>query len=116
MSQIKKLRKVQDHVHVFTPEDHNDHVDNWNAQLQFDEQFRGIDPDLDALIDQLKAIVSMMRKLKYGDFYMALDHNLFVDAWNIQTQINEKLKGVGVGAPMGELYVCLLYTSPSPRD
>lgn len=52
------------------------------------------DPDITTLIQQLQDIVSQMRKVKMGDYLYAQDHNLFVDAWNIQVQINDQLKNL----------------------
>lgn len=89
---IKPLRKVIDLLDVFTEDDHNDHVDNWKAQVSIDEELNPDDPDIEQLINQLKSIVSQMRKIVSGDFYYAQDHNLFVDAWNLQTQINDELR------------------------
>ena len=89
---IKTLRRVKDHEDVFKEEDHNDHVDNWNAQVSINEELNPDDPDIDSLINQLKSIVSKMRKVKTGDWYYAQDHNLFVDAWDLQKQINDELK------------------------
>ena len=28
----------------------------------------------------------------------------------------DKIRGIGIGAPNGNYYTCLLYSSPSPRD
>ena len=89
---IKTLRRVKDHEDVFKEEDHNDHVDNWNTQVSINEELNPDDPDIVSLINQLKSIVSKMRKVKTGDWYYAQDHNLFVDAWDLQKQINDELK------------------------
>ena len=103
---IKKLRKVEDHVHVVTPDDHNVHVDNWRAQLDVDEDLSYDDPELNALLLRLSTTVAQMRRVKHGDYYLARDHNLFVEAWKTQLDINEKLKYWKdrlVGAPPGAL-------------
>jgi len=89
---IKTLRRVEDHVNKFLEEDHNDHVDNWNTQVSINEELNPDDPDIDSLINQLKSIIAQMRKIKTGDWYYAQDHNLFVDAWDLQKQINDELK------------------------
>ena len=91
--EFKKLRRVKDHVDIILPEDHNDHVDNWYAQLEFDEEMAKLvrDPTLDELISKLKDIISKMRRVKSGDYVEARDHNLFVDAWEVQLEINKLL-------------------------
>lgn len=89
---IKSLRKVKDHEDDFLPEDHNDHVDNWKTQLDFLTSLGLDDPELNALISQLKSIVDSMEKIEAGDFYYAEHHNKFVDAWDTQVQINDVLR------------------------
>lgn len=103
---IKKLRKVVDLVDKFQPEDHNDHVDNWQAQLQIDQNLaQNVDSDeLQSLISQLASIIAQMRKIIPGDFYYADDHNKFVDAWNIQSQINSKLSEICVPPEAPPIY------------
>jgi len=91
---LKKLRMVKDHVHVFQPYDHNDHVDNWWSQVDFDKQFMGLDPSIDELISRLENVVSKMRVVVVGDDYLAYDHNLFKLAWDIQSQINESISDI----------------------
>ncbi|RLC73738.1 MAG: hypothetical protein DRI26_00170 [Chloroflexi bacterium] len=95
--EIRIPRKVQDHKDVSDPEDFNSRVDNWKYQASLNQDIYArlqealgySDPDLESLIAQLKNIVSQMRYFKKGDYYYARDHNLFVDAWNIQKQIDD---------------------------
>ena len=84
-----KYRKAGD---VIDPEDDNVQIDNWNAQLSINRELNPDDPDVNQLIDQLKSIISRMSKVQYGDYVMSDLHNLFVDAWNLQKQINDELK------------------------
>ena len=104
---IKKLRKVTDLVDKFQPEDHNDHVDNWQAQLQIDKNLaQNLNNDeLQALISQLQSIISQMRKIVPGDFYFADDHNKFVDAWILQDKINKHITMIISPAKMDAIYV-----------
>lgn len=104
---IKSLRKVVDLVDKFQPEDHNDHVDNWNTQLSINKQLSENidDPDLQSLLSQLSSLVSSMRKIKPGDFYYADDHNKFVDAWSLQVQINSMLTELITPFKMDSIYV-----------
>ena len=89
---IKPLRRVRDHEHYFEASDHNDHVDNWRIQLDLDQEFaaRLSDPpaELADLINRLANVVGSMRRVTAGDWYFAEDHNKFVDAWEIQSEIN----------------------------
>ena len=95
---VKQLRRVSDHVHIFEEQDHNDHVDNWKEQVEFNEsivsQMENANAELDELLGRLSDIVSRMRRVKPGDFYYAKDHNLFVDAWEVQTEINSRLRAL----------------------
>jgi len=89
---FKQLRRVRDHIDEFKEEDHNDHVDNWKTQLgKLSEISSKLSdpPELTDLITRLKSVVNSMRKVKAGDFYTADDHNKFVDAWELQTEIND---------------------------
>jgi len=91
---FKQLRRVRDHIDEFLSGDHNDHVDNWKTQLGKLSEISsklGDPPELADLITRLRGIVDSMRKIKAGDFYMADDHNKFVDAWELQKSINEAI-------------------------
>jgi len=105
---VKRLRYVKDHVHVFLPEDHNDLVDFFRACEQelsdLVDRLRGagaaLDPQIDAKLDQLRSVLARMRYVKYGDWYFAQDHNLFVDAAKLIADLIDELKEVTVvGAP-----------------
>ena len=89
--EIKKLRYVQDHVHVFIPEDHNDHVDNWKAQVQIYEDFRGTSPEYDSLLDELEDLVNQMFYVFEGFYYSKEHHNLFVKAWRKNLELLKEL-------------------------
>lgn len=97
---VKKLRRVIDLVDVFEPEDHNDHVDNWEEQVSLDRELASAlgAEGIDELIAKLESIVSSMRRVRAGDFYFADDHNKFVDAWEVQAQINSLLKSAAEAA------------------
>jgi len=97
MSTPPSLKQLKKRVpgEVIAPEDHNDNVDNWSMQLDFDCGMVEVDPDIKDLVDELSSIVSSMRKVKYGDFVLADDHNKFVDAWLVQDQINKELSKLG---------------------
>jgi hypothetical protein len=103
---MKKLRKVVDLVNKFLPEDHNDHVDNWKEQASFNEfilaNLADPDPELEELVNKLKSLVATMRRVKSGDFYYADDHNKFVDAWELQSSINELLQELAIPCPVIE--------------
>ncbi|RLE87272.1 MAG: hypothetical protein DRJ67_05135 [Thermoprotei archaeon] len=89
---IKPLRKVRDHVDDFLPEDHNDHVDNWRAQLGIDADISskvGDPPELSDLMARLRSIVNSMVRIQAGEYYYAEHHNKFVDAWELQVEIND---------------------------
>jgi len=88
---IKTLREVKDHVNVFTEEDHNDHVDNWKAQITINESLSEGNTQVISLNTELESIVSQMRYVKKGDDYSHLDHNRFVEAWRKQLAIDKIL-------------------------
>jgi len=88
---IKKLRYLRDHKDVYQPSDHNDQVDNWKVQININDDLKYDDPTLEDLIAKLKTVVARMKYLKKGDWYFAEYHNPFVDAWQLQEQINELL-------------------------
>jgi len=85
---MKKLRKVIDLVDKFLPEDHNDHVDNWNKQISICRGWTRFYPEIESLFNQLESLVSSMRYVKYGDYYYANEHNLFVRAWKKLIEID----------------------------
>jgi len=89
---FKKLRYVKDHEDVFEAYDHNDHVDNWKAQSNINDELKYEDPELEDLLNKLKSIIAKMKYIKSLEFYTAEYHNLFVDAWLVQEEINDKLK------------------------
>lgn len=84
-----KYRKPHETINL---QDHNDHVDNWNNQVKINRLYIPYIEDLSRLVDELAKIVSKMTYRKYGEFVYASDHNLFVDAWNKQMEINNKMK------------------------
>ena len=93
MKAIKPLRYVRDHIDTFLPEDHNDHVDNWKIQIEINElkaSEKGIDlPENDELRNIVNRMVYVQDKTKYDSLW----HNLFVEAWLKQIEINKKLWG-----------------------
>jgi len=77
---------------IIDPEDDNIHTDNWNAQLSINKELNPDDPDVTQLLEQLESIINRMYKVKYGDYVKSELHNLFVDAWQLQKQINSELR------------------------
>jgi len=91
---FKPLRYVADHVDVFDKSDHNDHVDNWKAELDLLRSQNVALPE----VDQLAQLVASMRYVKnYGEtsdltecYYTADDHNRFVQAFQLLLAIFQK--------------------------
>ena len=89
--QLKEIRRVT-YGDIILETDDNDQIDNWKAQLDINNDLKFEDPELEDLLNQLKAVISQMYYVKYGDYVRSELHNLFVDAWKLQEQINEKLR------------------------
>ena len=91
---LRVLVLARDMVDKFRPYHHNWHVDNWKRQIEANKFIRDIfnikDITLDFYISQLEDIVSQMRYVQRGQPYYARDHNLFVDAWKVQNEINKR--------------------------
>ena len=85
---MKKLRKVIDLTDKFLEKDHNDHVDNWNEQINICRGWTIFYPEIESIFNQLESLVSSMRYVKYGDYYYADDHNLFVRSWKKLIEID----------------------------
>ena len=69
--------------------DHNYFVDAWKKQLEIDKMLWGNIEEAQDLLARLEEIVNMMDYIYTGDWYYAILHNLFKDAWDIQMQLNE---------------------------
>lgn len=69
--------------------DHNYFVDAWKKQLEIDKMLWGGIEEAQDLLAKLEEIVNMMDYIYTGDWYYAILHNLFKDAWDIQMQLNE---------------------------
>ncbi len=91
MPEIKKLRYVTDHVHTFEDYDHNDHVDNWKAEVEILRE-AGVS---ESLVQRIENIVKEMRYVSYGDYYYAEDHNRFVWAFRELLKVFEELGASG---------------------
>jgi len=89
--QLKKIRWVP-YGDIILESDDNDQVDNWKTQLDINNDLKFDDPTLEDLLKRLKATVDLMYYVQYGDFVRSELHNLFVDAWNLQQEINDKLQ------------------------
>ena len=89
---IKRLKKVPYRGKIKAEHD-NAIVDNFKGQLSLfnDLSNRMKDPDFAELVEELKKIVSQMWYVKAGDPVQSKLHNLFVDAWNKQIEINENV-------------------------
>jgi len=89
---VKRLKKVP-YKGKIRAEDDNAIVDNFKGQLSLfnDLSNRMKDPDFAELVEELKKIVSQMWYVKAGDPVQSKLHNLFVDAWNKQIEINENV-------------------------
>jgi len=88
--QLKKIRRVA-YGDVILPTDDSDQIDNWRTQSEINDELKFDDPELEDLLKQLKAVISQMYYVQYGDFVRSELHNLFVDAWNLQQEINQLL-------------------------
>jgi len=96
MGRIKIPRKVKDEIDTIEPEDHNIKVDNFEIQTLlndkiYEKRYKD-DPELEKLLSELKVIVGRMVRVKRGEFVYAIHHNIMVDAFTIQKQINQLLE------------------------
>jgi len=103
---VKRLKKVP-YKGKIRAEDDNAIVDNFKGQLSLfsDLSNRMKDPDFAELISELKKIVDQMWYVKAGDPVQSKLHNLFVDAWNKQVEINEEFLKRLAFIPKEQYYV-----------
>jgi len=99
MSAIDRLRRVKK-GDVISEDDHNTKVDVVNELQQDNKEIKQKareDPDINTLMAEIDAIIARMRRVKFGDYVLADDHNLFVDFAQKQKLLNEEFKAqVGV--------------------